>query len=36
VRILDGRWSGEYPLMDANPRGGLRPQAISCLTLSWW
>jgi hypothetical protein len=22
VRILDGRWSGEYPLMDANPRGG--------------
>jgi hypothetical protein len=34
VRILDGRWSVEYPLMDANPRGGLRPQAIPCLTLS--
>src|ERR1700733_9399294 len=36
VRILDGRWSRESPLMDANPRGGLRPQAISCLTLRWW
>jgi hypothetical protein len=36
MRILDGRWSVEYPLMDANPRGDLRPQAIPCLTLSWW
>ena len=35
VRILDGRWSVEFPLMDANPRGGLRPLAIPCVTLSW-